>query len=87
MLHLEDAKSSKNLERMPFHARGCAPARGRLSRNPLFRSNRRLAIVDVDVNVDVHVDGQAYDNQLTAKYSAGCAPTMKHFRPRPRRCK
>ncbi len=35
MLHLEDAKSSKNLERMPFQARGCAPEHERLSRNPL----------------------------------------------------
>ncbi len=36
------------------------------------RSNRPLAIVDV--NVDAHVDGQAYDNHLAAKYLAGCTP-------------
>ncbi len=59
-----------------------------LSRNPLFRS-RPLAIVDVDVNVDVYVDRQAYDNHFAAKYLAGCTRTMKHLlaRPRPRRYK
>ncbi len=31
MLHLEDAKISKNLEGTTCHARGCAPAHGRLS--------------------------------------------------------
>ncbi len=29
MLHLEDMKSSRNLERMPFHARECTAAHGR----------------------------------------------------------
>ncbi len=43
---------------------GASPAHGRLSRNPLFRSNRQLAIVDVDLNVNVHVAGQAYENHF-----------------------
>ncbi len=44
-----------------------------------FRSNRPLAIVDVDANVDVHMDGQAYDIHLAAKYF--------RLQPRPRRYK
>ncbi len=36
---------------------GAPPAHGRLSRNPLFRSNCPFPIVDGNVDVHVDVDG------------------------------
>ncbi len=44
-----------------------------LSRNRLFSSNRRLAIVDIDVNVDVHMDGQVQITNVGAMHPGGGA--------------
>ncbi len=68
MLHLEDAKSSKNLERMPFHARGYAPVLAYDETFPSTTTTVQMEFRDRN-SCEIHNSLRPSKNQVWAGFS------------------